>query len=25
MKGGIELSEGGLHHLTYSMRATEQA
>jgi phenylpropionate dioxygenase-like ring-hydroxylating dioxygenase large terminal subunit len=25
MKGGIELSEGGLHHLTYSIRDTDQA
>ena len=24
MKGGIELSEGGLHHLTYSIRATDR-
>ena len=25
MKGGIVLSDGGLHHMTYSMRATDQA
>ena len=25
MKGGIVLSEDGLHHMTYSMRATDQA
>lgn len=25
MKGGIVMSDGGLHHMTYSMRATDQA